>query len=230
MTVVLGGLLLSTAYYANEVRLAKEQTPKILNTVRQSYGTQLSVADLLPQQRTMLLAIEDPGFMQHRGVDLSTPGAGMTTITQGLVKQLYFPDGFRPGIGKIRQTLIAHHVLDSLLSKDEQLTLLLNIAYFGHQNGESINGFATAAQTYFGKSFSELTDDEFVALVAMLIGPNNLKPGSEAHEIRMQRIQQYLAGNYQPVSLWDVEYDGKRRGGTMAELLIIVLAAVILDE
>ena len=29
-----------------------------------------------------LLAVEDPGFADHSGVDFITPGAGVTTITQ----------------------------------------------------------------------------------------------------------------------------------------------------
>ena len=45
----------------------------------------------------------------------------MTTISQGLVKVLYFPSGFRPGIAKIRQTLIAQYAFDASVSKQEQL-------------------------------------------------------------------------------------------------------------
>jgi len=43
-----------------------------------------------------------------------------------LVKLLYFPDGFQKGIAKVRQTLIARYAFDALVSKEEQLALLLN--------------------------------------------------------------------------------------------------------
>ncbi|MDG1288402.1 MAG: hypothetical protein P8O11_01595 [Lentibacter sp.] len=50
-----------------------------------------------------LIKVQDPGFWEHGGIDLSTEGAGLTTISQSLSKRLGF-DAFRPGIGKIRQT------------------------------------------------------------------------------------------------------------------------------
>ncbi|WP_234902631.1 transglycosylase domain-containing protein [Agrobacterium larrymoorei] len=53
--------------------------------------------------RAILLAVEDPNFSTHSGVDFSTPGAGLTTITQSAAKRLAFEE-FHPGIGKIRQT------------------------------------------------------------------------------------------------------------------------------
>lgn len=109
-------LILIIAYYVNEVRVARRETPALVQAAWKRYGMKLGLADLSSERRTMLLAVEDPSFMHHHGVDLATPGAGMTTITQGLVKLLYFPDGFRPGIAKIRQTLIAQYALNSLVS------------------------------------------------------------------------------------------------------------------
>jgi hypothetical protein len=44
----------------------------------------------------------------------------MTTITQSLVKGLYFRH-FRPGIRKIRQSLIARFALDGHMSKQRLL-------------------------------------------------------------------------------------------------------------
>jgi hypothetical protein len=132
-------ILLAAAYYVNEVRVARLRTPDLIAAARSRYGTQVTPADLSPERRAMLLAVEDPTFMRHHGVDLATPGAGMTTITQGLVKLIYFPKGFRQGIAKIRQTLIAHYVLDSLVSKDDQLLLFLNIAYLGRKDGKAVS-------------------------------------------------------------------------------------------
>jgi membrane peptidoglycan carboxypeptidase len=188
----------------------------------------LRPADLSPERKAMLLTIEDPTFLYHHGVDLVTPGAGMTTITQGLVKQLYFPEGFRPGIAKIRQTLIAQYALDALVSKDEQLRLFLNISYLGDVDGKAVHGFADAAHTYFGKEFATLNDEEFLSLVAMLIGPNAFKPGSFAYTERMQRIHAYLAGEIRPASLLDVEYNGKQ-SGSLAEEALMVLLRLITD-
>jgi membrane peptidoglycan carboxypeptidase len=213
----------ATVYYAIDVRQARADTPALVAQAWQQHGRKVALRDLSPERRALLLAIEDPAFFRHRGVDLQTPGAGMTTITQGLVKLLYFPGGFRQGIAKIRQTLIAQYALDAQVSKQEQLELLLNIAYLGNSGGRPVRGFADAAQAYFGKPFGELSDREFQSLVAMLIAPNNYLPGSPAHAARMSRIDAYLAGRQRPASLLDVEYDGKAGGTPAEEALMAVL-------
>jgi membrane peptidoglycan carboxypeptidase len=218
--------LVVTTYYINEVRLACENTQALVEAALKRVGTRLRPSDLSPMQRSMLLAVEDPTFFRHHGVDLETPGAGMTTLTQGLVKLLYFPDGFRPGIAKVRQTLIAHYALDAMLSKEDQLLLFLNICYLGSEHGQEIHGYANAARTYFAKEFSVITDDEFLSLVAMHIRPDALKPGTIASVERVQRIHRYLSGQYRPAGLLDVEYKGVQRG-TLAEEALMVLLRLI---
>lgn len=216
----------SAGYSVNTVRLARNDTPRLVAQAWQRYGRLITVQDLEPDRLQLLLAIEDPRFFDHHGVDLSTPGAGMTTISQGLVKLLYFPDGFRQGIAKIRQTLIARYAFDARIAKNEQLELMLNMAYLGNSHGVAIHGFSNAARTYFGKEFGALTEDEFKALVAMLVAPNHFTPGSPAHAERMRRINAYLAGAYRPKCVLDVEYNGKTRGTVTEEALMIVLRLI----
>lgn len=223
LMLLIVGLVLITAHYRGEIKTARQQTSQILADAMQHYGTEIQPLDLSSERIAVLLAIEDPAFMSHRGVDFETPGAGMTTISQGLVKLLYFPDGFRPGLAKMRQTLIARYAFDPLVSKSEQLLLMLNMSYLGHHEGKAVHGFANAAQVYFDKPFADLTDEEFVSLVAMLIGPNALKPGTSAHNERVQRINAYLSGEYKPVDLLDVEYDGKEQGSRMKRMMVSVL-------
>jgi membrane peptidoglycan carboxypeptidase len=214
------------AYYANEVRVARRDTPALVQEAWQRYGGRLKHTDLSPHKTSVLLAVEDPAFFRHHGVDLDTPGAGMTTIAQGLVKLLYFPGGFKQGIPKIRQTLIAQYALDALVPKNDQLDLLLNMAYLGSRDGKPVHGFADAAQAYFGKDFAALSDVEFQSLVAMLIAPNQLSPGTPAHAERMRQIDAYLSGAYRPASVLDVEYDGKVRGSPAEEMLMVLLRLI----
>lgn len=47
---------------------------------------------LSERQKEILVLVQDLGFHQHKGIDLWTPGAGLTTITQAIVKKLYFGD------------------------------------------------------------------------------------------------------------------------------------------
>lgn len=226
-TAVLGvAALLITLHYVQEVGRARRDTPALVAAALNGPGIELGLDDMSAEREATLIAVEDPMFRHHKGVDLATPGAGMTTITQGLVKLLYFPDGFHPGVAKIRQTLIAQYALDALASKDDQLRLFLNITYFGHQDGRAIYGFADAARTYYEKEFASLTDDEFLALVAMPIGPNAFKPGTDASTERMERIRRYLSGAYQPSGVLDVEYNGQKRGSLVAEALMVLLRVV----
>ena len=100
----------------------------------------------------ILLKIEDPAFYEHEGLDFKSLGQGMTTLSQALVKRLYF-EKFKPGFAKIEQSLIARFVLHKHFSKDEQLRLFLNLGYFGTLAGEEIIGFSQAAKVYYDKPF-----------------------------------------------------------------------------
>ncbi|WP_431097195.1 transglycosylase domain-containing protein [Polaromonas aquatica] len=221
-------LVVAAGYYANEVRAARGATPSLVSEAGKRFGAQLKLTDLSKERQAILLAVEDPAFTRHHGVDLETSGAGMTTITQALVKLIYFPEGFKQGIAKIRQTLIAQYALDSLLSKNDQMQLFLNICYLGSKNGQPVHGYAAGAQAYFGKNFAELTDEEFLSLVAMHIAPDSLKPGTPENTQRVQRIHAYLSGKYQPASLLDVDYNGKQRG-TLAEEALMSFLRLITD-
>lgn len=150
----------------------------------------------------------------------------MTTITQGLVKLLYYPEGFKQGVAKIRQTLIAQYVLDALVSKEVQLDLFLNLAYFGHENNREVKGFSQAAQVYYKNELNALTEPEFIGLVAMLIAPNKFKPATIFHVERVERIQAYLSGDYQPKSLLDTQYDNTTSGNLSEELLVAFLRLI----
>ena len=165
MLTVLLCLVGLSVYLGWVINSAREYT---LDTILPAYRDAqypLAVSDLSPRQLEILLKVEDPNFFGHEGVDFSTPGAGITTITQALVKHLYF-EKFTPGFGKLKQTAIARYVLDPLMDKHDQLQLFINTAYLS----PTTIGFSQAAHVYFGKSFAQLNDDEYIALVAMLIG------------------------------------------------------------
>ncbi len=200
--VVLAGWVLSV------VRSASAATPEVVAAALAE--APIRVSDLTPRQRDILLKVEDPAFYEHRGVDLTTAGAGFTTITQGDVKLLYFPEGFRPGIAKIRQTLIAWLVFDRLVSKDDQLRIYLNRAYLGSVDGQVVHGFDQAARLYFGVPFSGLTEEQYISLVAMLPSPKNLGVRSEParNAERSRRIRKLVDGQCRPAGMRDVYLDG----------------------
>lgn len=204
----LGALALTCVYYINTVWQARNATPAIFENLKTSGQLQLKLEDFPAGWLDDLLKVEDPNFYGHNGVDLSTPGAGITTITQGMVKYLYF-EHFKPGVAKLRQSLIAIFAVNALIPKDEQLTVFVNTAWLGTQKGKPVRGFEAAAGAYFNKSFRDLTHDEFLELVAMVIGPEqfHVERYPERNAERVSRIKRLLAGEYKPTGLMDLYYD-----------------------
>lgn len=164
-------------------------------------------ADLSTRQTRILVKVQDPGFYHHNGIDLSTPGAGLTTITQAIVKKLYFND-FRPGLAKIKQTLIARFVVNDMVSKDEQLTLFLNTMNFGDVGGQTVVGLASAANAYYGQSLKSLNEDQYISLIATLVMPGtfHIIDHPEWNKDRSNRIKALMAGRYKPKGLMDQFY------------------------
>ena len=169
----------------------------------------LAWADLTPQQQDMLLQIEDPGFFDHKGVDITSKGAGLTSIPQAVAKRLFFDD-FKPGFAKLEQTLIARYVITPNIDKESQLTAFLNVVYLGNKEGKPIYGFNDGARAYFGKTVPNLSDDEFLRLSGALIAPKVYPPiaGNEKSDARLARLQKLTAGECVPQGVMDVTLEG----------------------
>ena len=183
---------------------ADRRTPAVLATAADG---ELDLGDLPKRRLDMLVRIEDPGFYSHRGVDFATPGAGMTSITQSLVKRFYFDD-FRPGFAKLEQSLIARFILDPAMDKPAQLKAYINHSHFGWTKGRPVVGLADAARSYYRREPEQLSDRQFLSLVAMLMAPRDYdpirKPAANAERVR--RIEAMLAGKCAPQDLRDVAY------------------------
>ena len=89
----------------------------------------LGGSSLGEERYRQLLMVQDPQFEHHSGVDITTPGAGVTTISQSLAKRLGF-EKFTPGIGKIKQTGYALG-LENQLSKEQIMALWLDTLEMG---------------------------------------------------------------------------------------------------
>jgi hypothetical protein len=159
----------------------------------------------------ILLAVEDPNFAGHSGVDFSTPGSGLTTITQSAAKRLAF-DEFRPGFAKIRQTGYALG-LESRLSKEQILALWLATLEMGNGPQGRMVGFHDASSAVYGRPPAELSEAEFIRLVAVLIAPMafDLTESDPKLDERVQRIERLAAGTCTPAGFSDVWLDGCRQ-------------------
>ena len=165
-------------------------------------------ASLGAEHLAILLKVEDPNFANHAGVDFSTAGAGATTITQSASKRLAFKK-FHPGIGKIRQTGYAMG-LERRLSKEQFLALWLDTLEMGEGPEGWITGFHKASSAIYGRPPAELTNTEFIRLVAVLIAPGSykLRENDTALNERAGRIERLVAGTCAPEGLGDVWLKG----------------------
>ena len=199
-------LVTGAVFVAAAVRRGYDQLPTITAEAERAATDGLAFADLPQRWQRVLLAVEDPAFRTHAGVDFSTPGAGATTLTQALVKRHYYGGHFERGFlryRKVEQSVLAL-VLDRGMSKDRQLDLFLDTAYFGTHEGDPVVGFPSAARVYFGQDVETLSDAAFISLVAALVGPNEYTPGTAANAERSGRIERLLAGSCVPAGHGDV--------------------------
>jgi membrane peptidoglycan carboxypeptidase len=206
-----------SAYYTYSIKKAQTYTHEIISLDvakaqwRHPNGTirklEILSHDLSKRQTKILIKVQDPGFYDHNGIDLLTPGAGLTTITQAIVKKLYF-NSFKPGIAKIKQSLIARFVVNELIPKDDQLTLFINTMYFGNVDGKPVVGLESAANEYYHKPVKKLTEDQYISLIAMLVMPKtfHIIEHPDWNRSRTNRIKALIAGEYKPKGLMDQFY------------------------
>ena len=142
----------------------------------------------IPQHvKDALVSIEDERFYSHHGVDLKrTIGAtfkyilskigigesdyGGSTITQQVIKNITQEKDQSPS-RKVKEMLRAI-ALEQELSKDEILTMYLNIVFFA--NG--CYGIEAAAQKYYDKTTEELSIAEAASIVGITQTPARFDP------------------------------------------------------
>ena len=192
-----------------DIQVQRHRITHLVPRLLQSQDIQMTVYDLSVEQLEILIRIEDPTFFTNHGLDHHTPGAGLTSMTESVGKKLFFHP-FKPGIRKIRLAYLSRYALYPLVSKQDLLTLHLNLMYYGKVDGQPVTGLANAANAYYGKSVQELSRREYLSLIAMLPGPGwfSLIDHPDQNALRVQRIEAVLAGDYQPKGLMDVYYEG----------------------
>lgn len=141
-----------------------------------------------------LLAAEDDGFFEHSGIDflglaravseLVTTGSkqsGGSTITMQVARN-FFLTLDQTFIRKFTEILLALEI-EQRLSKEQILELYVNRVFLGHRS----YGFETAAQTYYGRSLSELTLAEHAMLAGVPQAPSRNNPLSNPSRSEVRR-------------------------------------------
>jgi penicillin-binding protein 1A len=139
------------------------------------------------QMQQAMLAAEDHHFYEHHGINLGSIFRAMitnlqaghvveggSTITQQLVKNLFFEESGRTMDRKIKEAFISSEI-ERRYSKDKILELYLNQVYFG--NGAY--GIERAASRYFDKNAASLSLAESAFLAGLVKAPSEM--GTEAN-------------------------------------------------
>ena len=144
-----------------------------------------------------LIATEDRGFYEHKGVSVRgigravinnfTGGArqGGSTITQQLIKNFYL-NSDRTMKRKANEAIMAV-LLELHYSKEEILQAYLNEIYLGQNGKRSINGFGLASEFYFDQPLHELRIDQQALLVGMAKGPSVYNPRRHPNDSKARR-------------------------------------------
>jgi len=184
------------------------------------YKLVVASKDLSDNLKKATVAIEDKDFFKHSGVSVSgtlraafnnfTGGdvQGGSTLTQQLVKQVFFSDeaGDR-GLGgiprKIKELILAIEI-ERMYDKDQILTLYLNESPYGGRR----NGAESGAQTYFGKSAKDLTVAEAALLAAIPNNPSLYDPYFvDGHEALIDRQHKVLKSMLDEKYITQAQYD-----------------------
>ena len=141
-----------------------------------------------------LLAAEDDGFFEHAGIDFlglaravselvatGSKQSGGSTITMQVARN-FFLTLDQTFIRKFTEILLALEI-EQRLSKEQILELYVNRVFLGHRS----YGFETAAQTYYGKSLSELTLAEHAMLAGVPQAPSRNNPLSNPSRSEVRR-------------------------------------------
>ncbi len=147
-----------------------------------------------------IITSEDRSFYSHHGVDPTGVTRaiftdikarkmlqGGSTLTQQLIKNLYFSSEKRTLTAKFEEVIQAIE-LDLRYSKELILETYLNYVYFG----KGCYGIERAAEKYFGKTAGTLSLAESAYLAGLVNAPSELST-KEHHDDAIERQQQILA-------------------------------------
>lgn len=187
-----------------------------------------SRAVLSERQTAILLRVEDPDFFTHHGLSVA-PGQGLATISSALARDLFLVGERLNGVAGAMQSLyrgvfdcckridlgrdVMALVVNAKLSKERQLALFAGSVYMGRHDGEQVQGLPDAALRYAGTPLAQLSDQEFIGLVAMIKAPNQYHPSRAPaeHARRASRIAALVAGTCQLDGWLDTSFDGCER-------------------
>jgi 1A family penicillin-binding protein len=158
-------------------------TVMLYNLNNDAQRTIVPIADISPNIQNAIVAIEDPNFYQHPGIEITaiaravlvdiftlSASQGGSTITQQVVKNTLLTNV--KSIPRKFEEWVLSLKLERVLSKSQILELYLNQSPWGG----NIYGVEQASETFFGKHASDVDIAEAAYLAAVLPAPSRLSP------------------------------------------------------
>jgi penicillin-binding protein 1A len=152
------------------------------------------IQDIPQVMKDAVLSIEDNRFYQHGGVDylgilragLANVGRmksqGASTITMQVARNVYLSSE-KTYTRKIYEILLTYK-LEHLLTKDQILEIYMNQIFLGNR----AYGFASAAETYFGKPLKAISIAEAAMLAGLPKAPSAYNPISNPKRARSRQL------------------------------------------
>jgi penicillin-binding protein 1A len=152
------------------------------------------IKDIPDVMKNAVLSIEDSRFYQHGGVDYlgilragvanigRVKSQGASTITMQVARNVYLSSE-KTYTRKIYEILLTYK-LEHMLTKDQILEIYMNQIFLGNR----AYGFASAAETYFGKSLKEITIAEAAMLAGLPKAPSAYNPISNPKRARSRQL------------------------------------------
>ena len=152
------------------------------------------IKDIPQVMKNAVLSIEDNRFYQHGGVDYlgilragvanigRMKSQGASTITMQVARNVYLSSE-KTYTRKIYEILLTYK-LEHMLTKDQILEIYMNQIFLGNR----AYGFASAAETYFGKSLKDITIAEAAMLAGLPKAPSAYNPISNPKRARSRQL------------------------------------------
>jgi penicillin-binding protein 1A len=152
------------------------------------------IEDIPQIMKDAVLSIEDNRFYDHGGVDYvgilragianigRLKSQGASTITMQVARNVYLSSE-KTYTRKIYEILLTYK-LEHLLSKDQILEIYMNQIFLGNR----AYGFASAAETYFGKPLKNITIAEAAMLAGLPKAPSAFNPIANPKRARSRQL------------------------------------------
>ncbi|MEY5028691.1 MAG: Penicillin-binding protein [Pseudomonadota bacterium] len=204
--VLLVGVVMAVAYpQLPDVSELADYRPKLPLRIYSAEGQLLGefgeerrkltpINDIPKVMKDAVLSIEDARFYQHGGVDYlgllratianigHTKSQGASTITMQVARNVYLSSE-KTYTRKIFEVLLTYK-LENALSKDQILEIYMNQIYLGNRS----YGFASAAETYFGKPLKDITVAEAAMLAGLPKAPSAYNPFVNPKRARVRQL------------------------------------------